>query len=41
MGDLYVWGGPPLGHLRVVRPGHAANAAALRRARAEGIVVTD
>ena len=24
-----VWGGPPLGHLRVVRPGHAANAVGL------------
>lgn len=41
VGDLYTWGGPPLGRLRAVRPGHAANAAAVRRARAEGIVVAD
>jgi UDP-3-O-[3-hydroxymyristoyl] N-acetylglucosamine deacetylase len=41
MGDLYLSGGPPLGRLRVVRPGHAANAIAMRRARAEGIVAAD
>jgi UDP-3-O-[3-hydroxymyristoyl] N-acetylglucosamine deacetylase len=41
LGDLYLSGGPPLGHLRVVRPGHAANAVAARRARAEGIVTAD
>ncbi len=41
VGDLYTWGGPPLGRLRAVRPGHTANAAAVRRARAEGIVVAD
>jgi UDP-3-O-[3-hydroxymyristoyl] N-acetylglucosamine deacetylase len=41
VGDLYTWGGPPLGRIRAVRPGHTASAAALRRARAEGIVVAD
>ncbi len=41
IGDLYLFGGPPLGRLRAVRPGHAANAAAFERARAEGIVVGD
>ncbi len=39
LGDLYVWGGPPLGRVRAVRPGHAANARAMQRARDEGIVV--
>ncbi len=41
VGDLYTWGGPPLGRVRAVRPGHTANAMAARRARAEGIVVAD
>jgi UDP-3-O-[3-hydroxymyristoyl] N-acetylglucosamine deacetylase len=40
LGDLYVHGGPPLGHVRAARPGHAANAAAMRRAITEGIVAT-
>jgi UDP-3-O-[3-hydroxymyristoyl] N-acetylglucosamine deacetylase len=41
VGDLYVSGGPPLGRVRAVRPGHTANAAAVERARAEGIVAAD
>jgi len=41
LGDLYLAGGPPIGGLRAVRPGHTANAIAARRARAEGIVVAD
>ncbi len=41
LGDLYLSGGPPRGRLRAVRPGHAANAFAIERARAEGIVVID
>jgi UDP-3-O-[3-hydroxymyristoyl] N-acetylglucosamine deacetylase len=41
VGDLYLSGGPPLGRLRAVRPGHAANALAMERARAERIVVAD
>ena len=40
LGDLYVWGGPPLGRLRVFRPGHAANALAVGQARAEGVLVS-
>ena len=32
LGDLYLHGGPPLGRVRVTRPGHASNARALRRA---------
>jgi UDP-3-O-[3-hydroxymyristoyl] N-acetylglucosamine deacetylase len=39
LGDLYVHGGPPVGSLRAVRPGHAANARAFARAREEGILV--
>jgi UDP-3-O-[3-hydroxymyristoyl] N-acetylglucosamine deacetylase len=39
LGDAYLHGGPPLGRLRAVRPGHAANAQALARARAEGVLV--
>jgi UDP-3-O-[3-hydroxymyristoyl] N-acetylglucosamine deacetylase len=38
VGDLYVGGGPPVGTVRALRPGHAANAEALARARAEGVV---
>jgi UDP-3-O-[3-hydroxymyristoyl] N-acetylglucosamine deacetylase len=41
VGDLYLTGGPPLGRLRAVRPGHAANAHAMKRAFAEGILVAD
>jgi len=39
MGDLYVYGGPPLGSVRATRPGHTANAAAFARAVADGILV--
>lgn len=38
VGDSYLWGGPPLGRMRVLRPGHSANARALRQARTEGIL---
>ena len=41
VGDLYLRGGPPRGRLRAVRPGHAANALAVRRALLEGIVVAE
>jgi UDP-3-O-[3-hydroxymyristoyl] N-acetylglucosamine deacetylase len=41
VGDLYLSGGPPIGRLRAVRPGHAANAQALAQARAERIVVVE
>jgi UDP-3-O-[3-hydroxymyristoyl] N-acetylglucosamine deacetylase len=36
LGDLYVRGGPPLGHVRAYAPGHAANARALARAIEDG-----
>lgn len=38
MGDLYLHGGPPVGRVYAVRPGHAVNAAAVTRAFAEGIL---
>jgi UDP-3-O-[3-hydroxymyristoyl] N-acetylglucosamine deacetylase len=38
IGDLYLLGGPPRGRLHAVRPGHAANARALRRALEEGVL---
>jgi UDP-3-O-[3-hydroxymyristoyl] N-acetylglucosamine deacetylase len=41
LGDMYLFGGAPIGATRAVRPGHAANAAALSRARAEGILVAE
>jgi UDP-3-O-[3-hydroxymyristoyl] N-acetylglucosamine deacetylase len=40
IGDLYLHGGPPLGRVRVTRPGHASNARALRRAIDEGVLAT-
>jgi UDP-3-O-[3-hydroxymyristoyl] N-acetylglucosamine deacetylase len=40
MGDIYLRGGPPQGRLRVVRPGHAANAQAIAQACAEGVLVS-
>jgi UDP-3-O-[3-hydroxymyristoyl] N-acetylglucosamine deacetylase len=39
MGDLYLPGGPPLGTVRAFRPGHAANAEAVRIAIAGGLLV--
>jgi UDP-3-O-[3-hydroxymyristoyl] N-acetylglucosamine deacetylase len=39
IGDLYLSGGPPLGRLRALRPGHEANAQAFRRAREAGVFV--
>jgi UDP-3-O-[3-hydroxymyristoyl] N-acetylglucosamine deacetylase len=38
LGDLYVHGGPPLGKIRAVRPGHAATHEAMRIAFASGLV---
>ena len=38
MGDLFLYGGPPLGHVHAYRPGHAATHAILRAARARGVV---
>ena len=41
VGDSYLFGGPPRGRMRVLRPGHTANAHALRRALAGGILASD
>lgn len=38
MGDLYLAGGPPLGTIRAVRPGHSANARACRMALDAGVL---
>jgi UDP-3-O-[3-hydroxymyristoyl] N-acetylglucosamine deacetylase len=38
VGDLYLYGGPPLGRVHAIRPGHAANAQAFRRARESGVL---
>jgi len=38
LGDLYLYGGPPLGSLRAERPGHAVTHAVMREALAAGIV---
>jgi UDP-3-O-[3-hydroxymyristoyl] N-acetylglucosamine deacetylase len=40
IGDLYLYGGPPLGRLRASRPGHRATHAVVRQALAEGILDT-
>jgi len=39
LGDLYLCGGPPVGRVLAVRPGHAANARFLRRAMEDGVLV--
>jgi UDP-3-O-[3-hydroxymyristoyl] N-acetylglucosamine deacetylase len=41
IGDLYLHGGPPLGRVRAVRPGHASNALALARALADQILIRE
>jgi UDP-3-O-[3-hydroxymyristoyl] N-acetylglucosamine deacetylase len=41
LGDLYLYGGPPRGLVRAVRPGHTANAEAIRRAIDVGVLVRD
>ena len=38
VGDLYVHGGPPIGSIRALRPGHAATHQAMMCALAEGLV---
>lgn len=38
MGDLFVWGGPPLGHAHAERPGHAATHAAVAEGLARGLL---
>jgi UDP-3-O-[3-hydroxymyristoyl] N-acetylglucosamine deacetylase len=39
VGDLYAHGGPPLGVVRAVRPGHGATHEAMRRAVEQGLLV--
>ena len=41
IGDVYFWGGPPRGSLRVTRPGHARNHRAFEQALAQGILVRE
>jgi UDP-3-O-[3-hydroxymyristoyl] N-acetylglucosamine deacetylase len=38
IGDLYLHGGPPVGSFHAVRPGHASNARAIRRALEDGVL---
>lgn len=38
IGDLYLHGGPPRGRVHGVRPGHASNARAIRRAIEDGVL---
>jgi UDP-3-O-[3-hydroxymyristoyl] N-acetylglucosamine deacetylase len=38
VGDLYFFGGPPVGRIRAARPGHTATHAAIRRALDDGIL---
>lgn len=38
LGDLYAWGGPPVGRVLVQRPGHGTNHVILERALSEGIL---
>jgi UDP-3-O-[3-hydroxymyristoyl] N-acetylglucosamine deacetylase len=39
LGDMYLFGGPALGRVCAVRPGHTANTHAFRSARAQGVLV--
>lgn len=39
LGDLYLYGGPPIGKVRATRPGHAATHEVMRRALAQGVVL--
>ncbi|MCC6903843.1 MAG: UDP-3-O-acyl-N-acetylglucosamine deacetylase [Polyangiaceae bacterium] len=38
MGDVYLYGGPPLGRLSVIRPGHSTSHRVMQRALETGIV---
>lgn len=38
LGDLYLFGGPPIGRLRATRPGHARNQHAVRQALEYGLL---
>ena len=39
IGDLYLYGGPPIGTVTAFRPGHRVTHAVMREALARGIVV--
>ncbi len=41
VGDSYLWGGPPVGRLRAIRPGHRANALAFAQAIEQGFLSLD
>lgn len=41
LGDLFLYGGPPRGHVSAFRPGHAATHRAMQRALDEGLVAVD
>ena len=41
VGDLYLFGGPPIGEIRAVRPGHGATHRAVAEALERGILVKD
>jgi UDP-3-O-[3-hydroxymyristoyl] N-acetylglucosamine deacetylase len=38
LGDLYLHGGPPLGRIHALRPGHAPNTRVFRRALEDGVL---
>jgi UDP-3-O-[3-hydroxymyristoyl] N-acetylglucosamine deacetylase len=38
IGDLFLYGGPPIGHVRAFRPGHGATHAIVRTALATGVL---
>jgi UDP-3-O-[3-hydroxymyristoyl] N-acetylglucosamine deacetylase len=41
LGDLYLHGGPPLGRVHAVHPGHGPNHQAIERALEEGVLAPD
>jgi UDP-3-O-[3-hydroxymyristoyl] N-acetylglucosamine deacetylase len=41
VGDLYLFGGPPIGEVRATRPGHAATHRAVAEALERGILARD
>lgn len=41
MGDMYLYGGPPRGHVDAFRPGHGATHEAMARALADGVLAAD
>ncbi len=39
LGDMYLYGGPPIGRVEAFRPGHGATHEAMERAMADGVLV--